>query len=152
VLRTFGRSGFGVLRADLGGNIAATSRTFTSAAEGTYGQFIPLMSAPSTTEPQELLHIEKSSGFRTNLGAINSGSSDQVVRFTLYDSAGRAIGSTDRTLAPLRVVQFSLEVLTSAPILDGRVEVQVIAGDGTPAAWASVIDNITGDPIFVPAQ
>jgi subtilisin-like proprotein convertase family protein len=152
VLRTFGRSGFGVLRADLGGNIIATSRTFTSAPEGTYGQFIPLMPAPVTTAPQELLHIEKSPSFRTNLGAINNAASDQVVRFTIYDSAGHALGSTDRTLAPLRLVQFSVEALTSAPILDGRVEVQVIAGDGSPVAWASVIDNITGDPIFVPAQ
>lgn len=154
VIRTyFGRtSGFGVLRADLGGDVVATSRTFTTASVGTYGQFIPLASAPTTAAPQELLQIERSSAFRTNIGAINAGASDQVVRFTLYDSGGHPIGSTDRTLPPLRVVQFSLEALTSSAVIDGRVEVQVISGEGSPVAWASIIDNITGDPIFVPAQ
>ena len=75
-----------------------------------------------------------------------------MIRFTLYDSAGRALGSTDRTAGPLRVVQFSLDAITTAPITDGRVEVEVITANGRALAWASVVDNITGDPIFVPAR
>jgi subtilisin-like proprotein convertase family protein len=149
----FGRSGFGSLRADLAGLVVATSRTFTSSENGTYGQFIPFAPAPDFLRAQrEILHIERSSAFRTNIGAINTSDTDEIIHFTLYDAAGRAVGSTDRTVGPMRTVQFSVEALTAAPITDGRVEVEVVAGNGNVIAWASVIDNATGDPIFVPAQ
>jgi subtilisin-like proprotein convertase family protein len=148
----FGRTGLGSVVAELPANLAATSRTFTATRDGTYGQFIPLSSVELLSGPRELLHIERSSAFRTNLGAINTGNIDEVIRFTLFDAAGHALGTTDRTVAPLRVVQFSLDAITSAPIVDGRVEVEVIAGSGNTLAWASVVDNITGDPIFVPAE
>ncbi len=144
--------GFGAVRADLSGSLVATSRTFTSSSNGTYGQFIPLGVPSSAGTNGELLHIERSPAFRTNLGAINSGESDDVVRFTLFDAGGASVASTDRILAPMRAVQISLEALTSAPIVNGRVEVQVVGGSGAVVAWASVIDNTTGDPIFVPAQ
>jgi hypothetical protein len=49
-------------------------------------------------------------------------------------------------------VQFPLDALTSAQIAGGRVETEVITGLDVPIVWASVIDNVTGDPIFVPAQ
>jgi subtilisin-like proprotein convertase family protein len=149
----FGRTGFGSVIATVSGNLLATSRTFTSSSNGTYGQFIPLADATDRFDgPRELLHIERSSAFRTNLGALNTSDHDEIVRFTLFDAAGNAIGSTDRSVGPLRVVQFSLEALTTTLVVDGRVEVAVIAGSGNATAWASVVDNTTGDPIFVPAQ
>jgi hypothetical protein len=148
----FGRTGLGTVLAELPANLAATSRTFTAANNGTFGQFIPFGPVGLLNGPRELLHIERSSAFRTNLGAINTGNVDEVLRFTLFDAAGHALGSTDRTAGPLRVVQFSLDAITSAPVVDGRVEVEVIAGSGNALAWASVVDNVTGDPIFVPAE
>jgi subtilisin-like proprotein convertase family protein len=148
----FGRSGVGSVLAELSGNLVATSRTFTSSSNGTYGQFIPFAAVDLAAGPRELLHIERSSAFRTNLGAINTGNADQVIRFTLYDAAGHALGSADRTAAPLRVVQFSLDAITTTAVVGGRVEAEVIAGGGNTIAWASVVDNATGDPIFVPAQ
>ena len=138
-------------RAELSGNLAATSRTFTSSAGGTYGQFIPFAPVALLGGPRELLHIETSSAFRTNLGAINTGDGDEVIRFTFFDAAGVALASTDRTVGPLRMVQFPSKNEPS-PIFDARVEVEVIAGSGNALAWASVVDNTTGDPIFVPAQ
>jgi len=146
----FGRSGLGTVRVDLDGDLVATSRTATSSPDGTYGQFVPLRQADLSTAPHELLHIERSSAFRTNLGALNTGGLTAVVRFTVYDAAGTALGSTDRSVDDLSLVQFSLAEITSAPIVDGRVEVQIITGNAI--AWASVVDNITGDPIFVPSQ
>jgi subtilisin-like proprotein convertase family protein len=145
----FGRAGLGTVVADLPADLLATSRTFTADRNGTYGQFIPLSPVEQFGGPRELLHIETSSAFRTNLGAINTGDADEVIRFTLFDAAGAALESADRTVGPLRMVQFSVDPF---PIFDARVEVEVIAGSGNALAWASVIDNATGDPIFVPAQ
>jgi len=155
----FGRPNtFGTLQATLSESLTATSRTFTSSSNGTFGQFIPL--APNTCclatlffpLKSEMLHVERSAAFRTNLGAINPSESDQVVRFTLYDSAGHAVGSIDRTIGPLRALQFPLDALTSSPVIDGRVEAEAISGWFVATAWASIVDNVTGDPIFVPAQ
>jgi hypothetical protein len=151
VAASFGRTGFGSVKAELDGGLVATSRTATSSPGGTYGQFIPLRLA-DIGGSRELLHIERSSAFRTNLGALNTGGIDEVVRFTLYDASGHALGSTDRTVGALSVVQFSVEAITTAPIVDGRVEFEVLPSNGHTLAWASVIDNATGDPIFVPAQ
>jgi len=147
----FGRTGFGSLRAELDGNLVATSRTATSSPGGTYGQFVPLR-LDDSGGPRELLHIERSSAFRTNLGALNTSGIAEVIRFTLYDAAGNAIGSSDRTVGAFGVVQFSIDAITNAPIADGRVEVEVVTSNGHALAWASIIDNATGDPIFVPAQ
>jgi len=153
VNNVFGRTGFGSVSADLDGNLIATSRTWTTSSNGTYGQFIPLQPANDNfTRPHELLHIERSSAFRTNIGAINTAGTQEVLRFTLYDAAGRVLGSTDRAVFPLRAIQFSIEELTSLPVTDGRVEIEAVAGSGNAIAWASVVDNATGDPIFVPAQ
>jgi hypothetical protein len=156
----FGRFGFGTVRADLSGALVATSRTFTTSNDGTYGQFIPLthlgvldgVVTDVFFGPREVLQVERSAAFRTNIGAINTTDGNEVIRFTLFDTGGRALGSTDRTIGPLRAVQFSLDSLTSSPVVNGRVEVQVLAGAGRALAWASIVDNITGDPIFVPAQ
>jgi subtilisin-like proprotein convertase family protein len=151
VAASFHRTGFGAVRAELDGNLVATSRTATSSPGGTYGQFVPLRPT-DIVSPRELLHIERSSAFRTNLGALNTGGIGEVVRFTLYDAAGHAMGSTERTVGALGVVQFSIDAITNAPIVDGRVEVEVLTNNGHALAWASVVDNTTGDPIFVPAQ
>jgi subtilisin-like proprotein convertase family protein len=151
VAASFHRTGFGAVRAELDGNLVTTSRTATSPPGGTYGQFVPLRPT-DIVSPRELLHIERSSAFRTNLGALNTGGIEEVVRFTLYDAAGHAMGSTERTVAALGVVQFSIDAITNAPIVDGRVEVEVLTSNGHALAWASVVDNTTGDPIFVPAQ
>jgi subtilisin-like proprotein convertase family protein len=148
---TFGRSGFGTLRAGLTGSIVATSRTFTSSTSGTYGQFIPFTSSGDGT-PHELIQIERSPSFRTNLGAINTSDTAQILRFTLFDAAGHSLGSIDRTLDPFRLTQFPVDAITTSPFVNGRVEVGIISGGSKALAWASVVDNITGDPIFIPAQ
>jgi len=150
VAEFIGRTGFGSVSAQLSGNLVATSRTFTSTSSGTYGQFVPFAPLALLGGPHALLHIENSSAFRTNLGMINTGAFDEVIRFTLFDASGAALGSTERTVGPLRVLQFSIAELTSAPVTDGRVEVEIAVGNAI--AWASVVDNATGDPIFVPAQ
>jgi hypothetical protein len=150
---SFGRSGFGTLRADLTGSIIATSRTFTTSSNGTFGQFIPLTSiADADGTPRELIQIEHSTSFRTNLGAINTSDTTQILRFTLYDAAGHSLGSVDRMLDPLRLTQFPVDSITASPFVNGRVEVQIISGGSKALVWASVVDNITGDPIFIPAQ
>jgi subtilisin-like proprotein convertase family protein len=149
------------------GRLILTSRTYTAGNGGTFGQFVPFArsqvglvppargdTAPLVPggAPGELLQIEWSDAFRTNLGAINAGSSDALIRFTAYDAGGTLLGRTERTIGPLQAIQFPLQAITASPVTNGRVEVEMVSGTGVATAWASVIDNVTGDPIFVPVQ
>jgi subtilisin-like proprotein convertase family protein len=138
---------FGTLRLDTDADSLANARIATSG----YSQFVPFQRIIDATPARDLLEIESSAAFRTNVGAINAADSEARLRFTLFDAAGRAIGSTERTLQPFEAIQFPVGALTAAPLLDGRVRVDLLAGSAY-VAWASVVDNLTGDPIFVPGQ
>ncbi|MCU1349461.1 MAG: bacillolysin, partial [Acidobacteria bacterium] len=142
---------FGALEVDGKDPILVSAKIYTTSPVGTYGQFLPLQPIVQSTPPRDLLQIESSAAFRTNVGAINPTKGEARVRFTLFDAAGRPIGETDRTLRPFETIQFPVGAITAAPVLHGRVHVQLLAGSAY-VAWASVVDNVTGDPIFVPGQ
>jgi subtilisin-like proprotein convertase family protein len=137
---------FGTLRIDTNSNILASARIFT----GAFAQFVTFQAVVESTPPRDLLHIESSASFRTNIGAIN-GEAAARLRFTLLDAAGHAIASTERTLRAFEAIQFPIGALTAAPLRDGRVRVELLDGRAF-AAWASEVDNVTGDAIFVPGQ
>jgi subtilisin-like proprotein convertase family protein len=138
---------FGTMRLDTDADSLANARIGT----GGYNQFVPFQRIVDGTPPRDLLQVESSMAFRTNLGAINAGEVDAHLRFTLFDAAGTAIASTERTLRPFEAIQFPVGAIRAVPLLHGRVRVEMLEG-GAYAAWASVVDNITGDPIFVPGQ
>jgi len=138
---------FGAVRIDTNTNIVASERIFT----GAFAQFVPFQPIVESTPPRNFLHIESSAGFRTNIGAIDASDAEAHLRVTLFDAAGRTIAATERTLRPWETIQFPIGALTSAPLRDGRVRVELLAGRAF-VAWASVVDNVTGDAIFVPGQ
>ena len=121
--------------------VLVTSRTYTVGRNGSFGQFVPAGVASSGLGT--LIGTESSPAFRTNLGAMSRGGS--TVRFIAYDAGGREVWRSDVVVNGL--AQISLPV----PLRFGRVTAQVI--DGEPMVpYASVIDNVSGDPIFITAQ
>ncbi len=93
---------------------------------------------------QDLAYVERSSAFRTNVGLM----SDEAVsvRVTLLDASGRELSSSIHALEPLQLDQFTIV----EPVVDGHVRIEALSG--RVAAYASVVDNITGDASFVPAR
>ncbi|MDQ6800920.1 MAG: M36 family metallopeptidase [Acidobacteriota bacterium] len=122
-------------------NELVTTRTYTTSGHGTYGQFVP-PGVPSSA-PATLIGIENDSRFRTNIGLIAPAAS--TVRFIAYDASGNEVWRND--VAAQGLTQFPLPV--SLPI--GRVTAEVLAG-GPVVPYASVVDNVSGDPIFISAQ
>jgi hypothetical protein len=118
-----------------------TTRTYTTSSHGTLGQFVP-PGTPSSA-PATLLGIENDSRFRTNIGIIAPATS--TVRFIAYDAWGNEVWRND--VAAQGLTQFPLPV----SLLVGRVTAEVIAG-GPVVTYASVVDNVSGDPIFITAQ
>jgi hypothetical protein len=128
----------GLLRLNLPAGVLASARISTTSDGGSYGQFVPFT---SSVHGGDLIQIEVSDDFRTNLGAANTGTARVVARFTAFDAAGSELGTTERVIQPFELVQFPLTVNAA------RVRVE-----GDVLAYASMVDNRSGDAIFVPAQ
>ncbi|HVT45934.1 MAG TPA: hypothetical protein VMT00_16275 [Thermoanaerobaculia bacterium] len=164
----------GWLRVSSRAPLLGWGQIYNQGPEGIFGQFVPLRSiSPLTTESlggggsassksaspfrgrrPMMFPLEETSERRTNLGLTEVGGKEALVQLNVYDSAGVLVGITERYLAPY-VAQ-----LLSAPFtelgLGGarhlRVEVEQLAGEGIVEAWASVVENRTGDAVFIPAE
>ena len=133
-----------------------TSRTYNRVDGATYGQFIPaLSSADSVSASDGPLHIpqlQNTAGFRSNLGFSEIYGGSGTVRITLFNENGQAIETLDQTIGRFSHVQTTLLAGSSSRIEDVmRADVRVINGDARIIAYGSVVDNASGDPIYVPA-
>lgn len=132
----------GLLELKAGAGVVAALRISTPGSGGSFGQRVPFLS-PSAGR-FELLLVENSDAFRTNVGLFSD--VDSTVRLTLFDAAGSQRWSDEFRLAPLRLEQFPLPV----PVTGGHISVEVVGGRA--ASYISVVDNVSGDAITVPAQ
>jgi hypothetical protein len=142
-------------------SLVATGRTYTNVAGGgTYGQFIPGVTPAEGTglgEPAlQVLQLEQSDLFRSNLGLAELTGNSATIRITAQFPDSIATPSTTLTLQPNEFRQLGL-ILTQftpsgAQTFNGRITVEVIAGSGRVTAYASVIDGRSKDPTYVPAQ
>ena len=128
------------MSADLGDGIVASATISNVTATGTYAQSVPF----ATERGTEIPFVESSDQFRTNIGLMSSGGG--TVEVTLFDAAGNLIQSAIHVLAAAQLDQFTI----AQRVTNGRIHLNVTAGD--VAGYASVVDNVTGDASFVPAQ
>jgi len=136
------------------GPLAVTARTYNQTPGGTYGQEMPALASTDGGDSAVVLPgLKKNGWFRTNAGAVNLGTRDATVTFTLVDPDGNQLG-TPRTIQvpPGRWRQeddlFALAGVASADLAYARVE---IAGDTAVWIYASLVDAATGDPTTITA-
>ncbi len=153
-------SGTGAIRVTTAENLAVTSRIYAdlrSSGKGTFGQFAA--GAPRAnalrrgTLPQLSNQSDLSSGFRTNIGFFNPTNDIVNVRLELRNAAGSSVGSSTITLQPLSQQQNSLASYFNGVDLSAAANL-TLTFDGSAAivAYASVVDNVSTDQIFVYAQ
>jgi hypothetical protein len=134
----------------------ATARTYTQLTSGTYGQFIPAATPASAVGNGEgslqLLQLESSDRFRTNVGLAETSGGPATVRVSLILPDSKFAISTEIPLAANEFKQFPLASFGAGTVYNGRVTVSVISGSGRVTAYGSVIDQRTQDPTYVPAQ
>lgn len=133
--------------------IVASSRTFNVTAAGSYGQAVGPVS--SGVGPRAvILHVDASASLRTNLGLCEVTGSGVRVRCTLRDEHGRALGQPlSLEPGPFELIQID-DVFAAAgapPTENARIELEQVSGTGEFTGYASVVDAVTGDAIFVPA-
>ncbi len=133
--------------------LVAAARTFNRTPDGSFGQFVPALTAgDGITAPETgwLALASGTDGARTNLGL--AGLSDSEVEIRLHGASGDPIGSTMvRRVSAGGWIQVN-DLFAAAgvePREDAYVTVHVVEGE----VWAylSVIDGATGDAVTVPA-
>ena len=140
-------------------SLVATGRTYTSVANnGTFGQFIPGVTPEEGVGAGErslqILQLEESDQFRSNVGLSELTGNSATVRLSLSLPDSKVTASTEVTLAPneFRQLRPILLLNPGRQTYNARLTVEVISGSGRVTAYGSVIDNESKDPTYVPAQ
>ena len=131
-----------------------SSRTYTGTGEatrpGTFGQFVPAFEVTEATRSAAVLHVASRPDVRTNVGVMNPNLEPVTVRFTLLGIDGKPfLESVPLVVPPRSMQQWSM---TDAFLFGGVYsENGVIVAEATAPVftWGSVIDNYSGDAIFV---
>ncbi len=158
----FGYTGSAALRATvMSGNLVVTANTYNDQPTGTFGQYIPGFEVGNATaENQEvrIVHLSystsSSSGYRTNIGVANACGVPITVNVDLYSKAGALLGRRTFELAPYEFKQEtnSFSKVTTAAVDSGYAIVKSATPGARYFAYGSVVENRSGDPIYVPAQ
>jgi uncharacterized repeat protein (TIGR01451 family) len=138
--------------------LVATSRTYDQQTEGTFGQYIPAVTAndavSSADRALEILQVEQSDRYRTNLGLAEVTGSEVTVEVTAIVPDSTVAPKLRLVLEPYEFTQLNnvLQQMNLGIVYNGRLTLKVVAGDGRLAAYGSIIDQQTQDPTYVPAQ
>jgi BACON domain-containing protein len=147
-------------------SLVATGRTYSNSTDpdyigGTFGQFIPGVSPQQGIgmgeRPLQILQLEQSNNFRSNLGVAELTGNHTTVRITAFVPDSKIAPSTVVELDPNQFTQLG-SVLAGqgfnlgTSVYNARIMVEVIGGSGRVTAYGSVIDNATGDPTYVQAK
>lgn len=136
----------------------ASSRTYALDAGGTLGQFIPALRLNQFVRDINadslgrisLQQIANSPFYRTNLGFVEGSGQPVQFRANLLDGSGNVLQSITRDLPPFGHLQRNLvDLFGNISLSDGRVEVEVLSSTGLVSAYASVLNNVTNDPLMV---
>jgi hypothetical protein len=140
-------------------SLVATGRTFTKIdGGGTFGQFIPGVTPAEGIgvgdRPLQVMQLEDSARFRSNVGLTELTGNGATVRVTLHLPDSKATPVVELTLAPneFRQIRPIPALNPGQETYNARIEVEVISGSGRVTAYGSVIDNESKDPTYVPAQ
>jgi PKD repeat protein len=131
-----------------------TSRTYTRNGEGTLGQAAAAFAdSDDPRVPRYVTGLVRTELFRTNLGAVNDSADFETFQIVLRGRSGDVLGESAAIgLAAGRQTQLSIADLFPAAGGKGlTAEIRPIAGSGAPFAYATVVDNLSGDPTFYPA-
>src|SRR5581483_9938186 len=130
------------------------SRTYTTAAAGgTYGQSID--ATQSFSSDSYVPGLRSDSAFRSNAGFVNGSDTTIGVTATLLSSGGQTLATAFVQLGPRAQSQSSLAALfpTVNVAALGTVTLQAHTDNGAVLfAYGSLVDNVSGDPVFFAGQ
>jgi hypothetical protein len=138
--------------------LVVTARTYNQTSNGTYGQFIPAVTpndaAGKGQRALQILQVEESDRYRSNVGLAEVSGKPATVEITAVPADAKFSVRAQITLAANEFRQYGslLRSLGLSDTYNARVTIRVVDGDGKVTAYASVVDQRTQVPTFVPAQ
>ena len=150
----FAIDGAATLRVESDRPVVTVSRTYNDTPDGTYGQFVralPLGHALGDEVVGHLLMLEENPRFRTNIGVTSLSDQEVSVEVEIFAADGASLGATVLTLPPRGAIQRfrMIRDFTKSAVEGARAAVRVVTPDGRVMAYATVIDNQTGDPTYI---
>ena len=157
ILSLFGENaGAAALQIAIEPGILADGRTYNQVVDGTYGQYIPGLgegTAVTLHRKGYLVMPVQNAGFRANLGLVNPSVQPVDVQVRLFDALGFQVGA-DRSWSlsarAVKQVDRIMRQFTNQNVDSGWLEVSVKTStpDGQVYIFNSVVDQVSGDPIF----
>ncbi len=147
-----------IVTTDTPSSLVTTARTYTDTGNGTYGQFIPGVTAAdgvgSGDRALQLLQLEQSTQLYTNIGVAETTGNPATAEISLILPDSAVSPTIDIPLAANEFRQIPLAAFALSNEYNVRATVKVVPGTGTGkiTAYGSVIDQVTHDPTYVPAQ
>ncbi len=147
----------GVVQIGADSPLAITARTYNQTEQGSFGQYLPALTADDGLGEGVvgvIPQLKKTSAFRTNVAALNLGATSCDVAISLYRGDSSQVGTTATlTVLPGRYQQAD-DIFGSGHTAAGSQEiayatVTVVTPGGTVWAFASLVDNATGDPTTI---
>ena len=157
VVAGLGLGGGGSLQVMSDQPVLASSRTYNTGEDGTFGQQIDGASPEATARAGQVVwlpQLQQNTSFRTNIGLLNTGHVAARVRIRLYDGDGHELAAPERTLVPMARLQLQepFSRLAGRDDIDGGYASVTVESGGGIIAYASVVDNSTNDPTTVPMK
>jgi hypothetical protein len=142
--------------ADHACDLAVFTRTYTlnpSGGAGEFGQAIPGFPTDLGLDGSVIAFMPQvmdDQDFRTNVGVISLSMDVVTVRFELQDPDGNVISQRDETLLPFEHSQWRLE----RGVTGGSIAAFTTQGplNAMVVPYASVVNNVTGDAVYVEAH
>jgi len=158
VLKTlFATDGAAALTVHGSRGLMAVGRTYNDTPSGSFGHSLPGLDITGDQllrggQVGHLLMLEESGvdGRRTNIGLVNTEDLPIEVELTFFNEAGAFIGVLDQDLPANGFVQLDrvLRSISSSSERNARAEVRLTSAVGSVVAYATSIDNRTGDPVM----
>lgn len=139
-------------------NVVASARTYNQTDAGGYAQFIRGLTAADGTiaggRALQIVQLEESERYRTNLGIAEISGSPATVEITAITSDSKVSVKTQLALNANEFVQFNrvLARMGFPTTYGARISMKVLSGTGRVSGYASMIDNRTQSPTYIPAQ
>ena len=154
-----GSGGAVVVTTDSPTALVVTARTFSRRDDGgTFGQFIPAVTPSDAValgdRSLEVLQLEQSAAYRTNLGLVEVTGQPVDLEITATTPDSKASAKIPQHLDAGQFLQLNavFNRFGFGTVYNGRISVKVVGGNGKVSAYGSVIDGFTQDPTYVPAQ
>lgn len=152
----FKSSGTGAIRLSSTDDFVATQRIYAQATGGTLGQFVPGLEVSTAKKAGVLIQLKSSAAFRTNIGVVNPNTVPASVTWRLYDKNNALVATGSPMTMPAYAVIGPTNMTGTLFFNPGTADLSDAwvgyTSDQAIFAYASVVDNGTTDPTFIPAS